>query len=312
MIRILAIIAVTFAATQFAHAQSSSSSSSKIKAEDVTPSAQPSGEDADNLITNKKMRAEAGSKSKYSLKSKITYNGGNVASAFSSERPNIAGHPGETDVTALIGDISGKYAINSQHSVAAGLGVRYLAPTHGLSTPDAYKKKGDKVDANDPYVYYQYLTKIGSVQTVLGAKPTLITQANRVNAGYATQTEMTSIFAYDLGTSGLTLAMYFEVTPYTFTRYSEDDTDLYTDIAPYVEYHITDHIDFRAVTNLYQFDHVRGNPWTTWTQEKIIQSVGVGFSITRDVYLYPNFQFDLADVDMQRTNVALQSFINLF
>ena len=47
----------------------------------------PVQEDIDNEITNARMRAESGSKSKHSISASLGYNGGSLNDAFSKTRP---------------------------------------------------------------------------------------------------------------------------------------------------------------------------------------------------------------------------------
>jgi hypothetical protein len=39
--------------------------------------------------------------------------------------------------------------------------------------------------------------------------------------------------------------------------------------------------------------------------------MGIGYSVTRDIYLYPNLQFAPEQISAQHTNVAINATINL-
>jgi hypothetical protein len=59
-------------------------------------------------------------------------------------------------------------------------------------------------------------------------------------------------------------------------------------------------------------DHSRyEGDFFTWIPNKVYQSAGLGISVTRDIYLYPNVQFIPEDVRSDRTNVGVSANINL-
>lgn len=301
-------------------AQAQDSSANKVKIDDVNPdSSKAPGQDIDELITNKKMRAEAGSKSKYSIRTKLNYNGGTVEKPLAESRPNISGGTALTDVALLSGEISAKYAIDQKKSLMAGIGVRYITPFQGSKTPvlkdgrgNPKPYNGSKIDADNPYLIYQYATKVGGVQLVSSIQPKLMTQSNIVRQGYVSQlgTDITAI--YDVGTSGLGLGLYTFLGGFTFSKYDAGMADLEFAVSPFVEYQLNDRLNLRTVFNTWMWHHNRGRAMNSWDHEAMVQSVGVGISVSRDVFLYPNVQFILDDIRADRTNVALNSAFNIF
>jgi len=81
-----------------------------------------------------------------------------------------------------------------------------------------------------------------------------------------------------------------------------------------LEYRINDTFNLRTVTFLLSYEHTLAShaDMTTWTKDKVTQSCGVGISITRDVFLYPNLQFIPDQLRGKDTNVALSTNINMF
>ena len=72
-----------------------SSSQSTTKIEDVKESNKVTDDvDVDEVITNKKMRAESGSKSKWSIGTSLNYSGSTVKAPLKPSRPNIAAGAG--------------------------------------------------------------------------------------------------------------------------------------------------------------------------------------------------------------------------
>ena len=71
--------------------------------------------------------------------------------------------------------------------------------------------------------------------------------------------------------------------------------------------------NLRTISGLWVYDHLRSERDNfTFAKNKIYQSVGLGISVTRDIYLYPNVQFLPEDIRSDLTNVALSANINVF
>jgi hypothetical protein len=291
-------------------------SQTSVKIDDV--SAQPStvpGDDIDQTITNNKMRAETGSKSKYSFASQMNYYGGSINAPLAGDRPNIAGATGTTDASLLGGQVSGKYNLSSSTSVLAGVGMRWISPLQGSTVPQGYT--GNKVDVDNPYIVYQYLYKWSGIQSALQLQPTFYTNSNLVNTyGYVGTFAISQNNIYEVGHSGVSLGLYLLAQTGYFDNNSEtakaNQSDFSINVDPFIEYQLTPKANIRAVTNLWNYEHARSMRWNTYIFDKVDQSIGLGYALTRDIYLYPNLQFLPDDIRADRTNLALNTYINLF
>ena len=282
-----------------------------------SPKSTATNEDIDQLITNNYARAQSGSKSRYSFRGKVNYYGGTINQPFAEIRPNIGGAAGTTNFSLIGGELSGKYLIDTKKSLAAGVGFRYLTPFKGLKAPvkDGQGKPygGDKLDADNPYVYYQYLTNWSGVQAIFGVQPTVITRSDLVNKLHSLVDGLfTGTFIKELGKSGVSIALAAEIDARTFRQTSGSDNDFHLSFSPFIEYQFTEKLNLRTVFNLWDYDHYRQNDYFTWDHNDIVQSFGLGISITRDIFLYPNVQFILDHIRTDRTNVAISTAINLW
>lgn len=296
-------------------------SSSKVKIEDVNGSSNKApGEDVDETITNNKMRAELGSKSKYSLATAFTYNGGSVDRPLAARRPNIQDVTGTMPVADLNGTINGKYSITQKDSILVGGGLRWVTPIQG-SRPAGYS--GQMFDVYDPSINYQHVYKAFGMQSYYQVGPTFYTRTNLVDEGYIANVAIYNVNSYDIGTTGLsvglqsgaTLGFYkpaFATEDMTEDEMKNDQSDYSFFLYPQMEYQITDKINLRTVSFLMSYEHTRLLAADTWRHSKVIQSFGVGFSVTRDVFLYPNIQFIPDDIRADATNVGLSANLNIF
>jgi hypothetical protein len=298
----------------------------KLKLEDVKPEVnKTSGEDIDETLTNAQLRAESGSKSKISIASVLNYNGGTIRTPLAEDRPNIANLSGTIPKSLLDGQVSAKYNLDSKHSLLAGVGVRWIAP---LSPGGPKNYDGDRFDADNPYLMYQYVSKFAGVQSVLQIQPMFITNTNLVQEGYVASVSAEQDSIYEFSETGLSLGLntwflyqYFDKTgpvgiPGTDSYLDDvrtDQSDYSISFSPVLEYAFTDKINFRAITALWTFEHLRSsNRADTFRTDRVSQSVGVGISITRDIYIFPNVQFLPEHLRADRTNVALNTNINIF
>ncbi|MBX3021139.1 MAG: hypothetical protein KF799_05625 [Bdellovibrionales bacterium] len=322
LIRVAAVFAVgAFVHTTFADQVNET----LMKVEDLGSNQISSDGDVDQLITNKKMRAESGSKSRWSINSDWSYNAGSVEKPFADDRPNIALASGTTDVVSLVGTINTKYNLNAQHSLAAGVGLRWIAPL-AQNSPKNYS--GDRADADNPYLTYQYLYKWFGIQSAFQVTPTLETKSNLKQLGYVGNFSLVQNNVYDVGTRGLSLGLYTSLmlgfydksgalgTPGTDGYIADlraEQSDYAISICPFLEYQLTDKVNLRTVSNVWNYEHMRNESrFSTLRWTKVFQSVGVGISLTRDIFIYPNVQFLPDNMRADLTNVAINSNINIF
>lgn len=279
-----------------------------------TPS-QSQDEDVDQIITNKKMRAESGSKSKYSLSTSFGYSGGSLTRPFGERRLNITGGTGSTPLTALNGSISGKYNMTTQSSIFAGVGLRLITPLQGPSVPSDYH--GDKLDVSNPNISYQYLYRWSGIQSSLNLNETFFTASDLIHKGYVSSWGFSQNNVYDFGGSRFSLGIYTYVG---LAAYSKNDTDLLAQQSDYswgflpaAEYRLTDRLNLRVDTNLFIFEHLRSETRaTTLRRQDVTQSLGLGYAVRRDIYLSPGISFAATHFHWDRTIWSLGANINLF
>lgn len=310
---------VSFGFVAFAEDEASQS---KVKIDEVTSTPNKmAGDDVDETLTNAKLRAETGSKSRFSIATAFNYDGGSFNKPLAADRPNIQGVTGATTVADLNGTINAKYNITQKDSILVGGGLRWVTPLQGAQRPRGYD--GQMFDVYDPSVNYQRIYKIGNVQSYFQVGPTFYTRTNLTGEGYIANLGIYNVNAYEIGATGITIGLEsgagagFYKAPAPYGNMSADDvrddeSDYNGFLYPYLEYQITDKINFRTVSFLLSYEHTRLHPMSTFRQDKVIQSAGIGFSVTRDVFLYPNIQFVPDQLRPEDTNVGISANINIF
>lgn len=126
-----------------------SGASSWAQAEEADPASvvgaatPPPVTDSGSAVTDVRLRAEAGSRSKYSLKFSLSYYGPPVGDLSNERQPNPDGSIGNYQ-TSLGGSLSARYRFDSQRALSLGTGLSAITPFHGVK----------RFDVRTPYVSY--------------------------------------------------------------------------------------------------------------------------------------------------------------
>ncbi|MBX3022261.1 MAG: hypothetical protein KF799_11365 [Bdellovibrionales bacterium] len=311
-------ISLLFSGTAFAQETKSTEAQTKLKIEETRDKNKVDG-DIDQEITNARMRADSGSKSRYSLSTGLSYTGGAVKSAFGSGRPNLSGEPGvQTDTSAQI-DVSGRYRWTKNDSLTFGTALGMLTPFQGKVG------KRDQMNWSNPSLYYNRVGKLGPLQTTakIGGSIGTSQYSESVDNDFNVAVSYSVLKAFEnRWTAGVSVNggyLNYDSKPgenlaNRSKMYGGDKRSQFNlGVFPFAEYAFNDTYSFRTVFGYFNWKHLYGdnNKWRL-LQTYVYQSVGVGISVTRDVYLYPNIQFLPGNLRSDFTNVSMSATLNVF
>jgi hypothetical protein len=323
---ILAALALSLSFSGIARAeeaQQNTEGETKMKIEEAAGTKNKVDGDIDQEITNARMRAESGSKSKFSLSSSLSYTGGALSKPFGENRPNLAGTP-ETQVTtsADIG-IDVRYRWTKSDSLTLGTSFGLVTPFQG-----DVDRADNQLNVFNPVVGYSRVGKVGAFQTIFSAAVDAGTSKESRSVDYLTSLGLSynALYAFQngltLGTSVAAGYNLYESDPGAKTEagtakpgyYGGDKrTQWVAAIYPYAEYQFNDKLSARTVFGYFNWKHLYGdNNRYRMLQTFVYQSIGVGISVSRDLYLYPNIQFVPDNIRNDFTNVALSATMNMF
>lgn len=317
-------ISGAFAAPQADNAEPAdivASPTPKIKDTSGKANTVPGSEKVDELVTNNYLRALSGSTSRWSFASSSNYQGGTLGSPLSQDRPDISNASATTTKSDFDSSVSAKFNINAVNSVSAGGGLRWVAPFY----KDTPGYGGKRFDVFNPWIQYQYIYNFLGIQSVLQAQFTQWTQTDTTARGYAQTFNIDQEMVYEIGKTGLSfgISSFIQYTTFnkdgaTYDPISGTNLDVEQSmyqfyIAPVLEYKINDKINLRTICGLLSYEHYRNQQGAlAFIPDGIYQSVGVGFSLTRDIFLYPNIQFLPGQIQSKLTNVGIGATVNLF
>lgn len=282
----------------------------------------PDSRDIDTEITNAKLRAESGSKSEWSINANISFNGGNLETPFGPVRPNYAGIASQDNSTSIAGTIAAAYRLNLHDSFRAGTGILVLTPFQNTIQDLGNGRGHRKTDVSNPFLEYTRSMKLGGWQNIFDTSYTLITQSAYTNAHYVGSFDVNHTALYKLADTEWEVGATLDFN-YTFFNDDKNTDDVQTNpeggrsdytigLFPYAEYAFSERYSFRTVFRFLTYDHYRSDEPATFYRELYTQSVGFGIAVTRDIYLYPNFQFAPEHLSPARTNIGLNATINIF
>jgi hypothetical protein len=279
----------------------------------------PSASDkADQLITNRRLRADSGSLSVWSVSSSFNYQGGSLSDPKDAKRPNIVNGADALTLQNLTGDIGVRYRLTPVLSLTGSTGLFMTTPFHdSIDTESAKLRKNfeanhQKLTLNDPLLRMTYLSKISVVQAVSNIKLTLITNNQQKLDGYLWSYYFSQNFMHQVNETPFSYGVNLTAQLYSFSRENDDLTDRVFGVYPAFEYELNDRFNFRTAFGTFVYQHLRSSDSYTYEKRTVYQSLGVGISITRDIFLYPNLQYIPSDIRSDRTNLALNANINLF
>lgn len=276
-------------------------------------------QDADEVITNRKLRAETGSKSKYSFSTTLNYLGGTVRDPGSDVRPNIASSVFVPLQPALSGTVGGKYRISALQSISADVGLRIYRP---FRTGEK-KSFGERTTVANPSATYQVLYKAGGIQNVSSVSVGVTTDSVlREAVGELGGVSISQTAIYDFGGSSWSVGVAGEIG---YTAYDKDKNQLDSEgkalgqsqsdysvaLYPFAEVTISEKLNLRTVFRPFIFEHLRSESFGNIGRAPYTQSVGLGISVTRDIFLYPNVQFAPLNLQSDRTNVGMSLNLNI-
>ena len=270
------------------------------------PSAAPPAKDIDSIITNPKLRAESGSKSKWSLSADLVYSGSSLRTPFGQERPNPSGLQAAQRVK-MLGELSARYRWSPEASVQFGTGAQIIAPFNG----------GDRSwEFKTPFVgYNRFFKKYGS-QMRASFVGRLATQENERKIGQ--QGSLSSLYRFvvpfpsvNLNIGSSSTIEYVVFDPYEDVAKGTYDWRAHW-LVPFVEYSCTDWLQVRSALAL--AGHTRPRNRESWSLHPtpIFQSLGLGWVVRRDIYIYTYLAFDPENIRDDAISVSASANISLF
>lgn len=253
----------------------------------------------DKNITDAKIKADAGSLSRYSLKFSLTYFGPPVGDVTNKKQPNPDGSIGSFD-TALQGAVSGRFRLNKQSAISLGTGIGARTPFHGT----------ERFDVKNPFVGIDRTGRLGDFQV-----------RNQISFEGATVPEYREVgqwgcldykgsVVYNFGTTPFAAGVDTSINYFLYERdYETRDRSAgrYTvAFYPEVKYNFSDKMNlYTSVAVKFLNPRARESEFDMLNRT-LTQRLGLGYAFSRDIYFAPNLNWypENANLDSTTLNFA--------
>ena len=186
------------------------------------------------------------------------------------------------------------------------------------------------MNVNDPFLSYSYVGKLGRFQTINSFSVAAGTSEASQDVDNVARASWSPNFLTTIEGTKLTLGMAAGIT-YNFYGGDVADGEVLTDsganiepflttysvaLFPYMEYAFSDKYQFRTVFGYFNWRHIRSDdsqsPVEGLSKLNSYQSTGINMILTRDIFLYPYFQFSPDDMALDKTTLAMSATLNVF
>lgn len=248
-------------------------------------------------ITDAKLKADAGSLSRISLKASLAYYGPPVSDLGAKDQPNPDNVVTPTK-TAIAGSLGSRFRFDPDTSIALGAGVKNQYP---------FRSEGTSFTMSNPYLSYDRSFRWLGAQFVASPGVTLVTEETYRNVGEVFGVNAKLNGVYNIGASGFAVGADTSANYYFFNRdYIAPNPAAKTkaarfgdgavqrlalSIAPNLKYNFSKSLS--AITSWgFTLYNPRAQQSVLELRSRLVnQRIGLGYAITRDIYLNPYLQF---------------------
>jgi hypothetical protein len=264
-------------------------------------------EDIDTHVIDAKLRAQSGSKSKWSSTINFTYFGASLKDPMSEDRPNLSGRPVAPPVRAS-GNVGIRYRLEPGESLYFATGFSRPRPLSGHDQ--------DKMEVASPHFLWNTTTTLSDIQLSSNW------MAYWITSDYLRETGQRAMLAYSVTAlanpnhsrldAGISLTTWYtshdKDTPKLRTR----QRDYGFGLSPMVQFRLIERLKLYTSLSLFDMGHIRANQSGNFTQSDVTQNVGAAISVTRDIFLSPHLTFLPEDISSKKTEVNLSATMNVF
>ncbi len=270
----------------------------------------------DKRITDLELKAQAGSLSRYSMKFDLGYNGPAVNRLYDPQRPNPDNRP-VVNRTNIAGFIGARYRLSPDAALNASTGVRWFSPYHQVMGEHVEKPRREKdYEVGNPQLSYDRTYPVSGAQLRSSIKESVTTELNYQQRGQFANTQLGQAAKYNLGTSRVIVGGIINLDFFHYNReYRTSDgrvSNYYLNLIPSLEYKILDNLNFNTSVG-YPYANLRSfGSWWTWEHQLSTWRVGVGWGITREIYINPYVNFFAESPAFNTASLSLNTVFSMF
>lgn len=240
-------------------------------------------------LTDAKLKADAGSLSKLSIRGSVSYFGPTLGDLSAPDQPNPDGSVGNYS-QAMKGSVSLRYRLTSDSSISAGTGISFIKPFHGWT----------RTDTNNPFVSYDFSDRFGKLQMRNSPGFTVSTVPNYTNIGQVGGVSWDNSLVYGIADTRMAISFDTAVNYWIFTRayrpgsVKQGGDGLASQYSfsfyPGLKYNFTDKMNMNASAGFSIYNPRGADDALTLWNRTVTLRLGLGYAVTRDIYFAPYLQ----------------------
>lgn len=279
----------------------------------------------DKRITDREMKAQAGSLSRYSLKFDLSYTGPAINDLSDPNQPNPDSRP-RPNRTSLSGYPALRYRMTPNDAINLSTGIKWFTPYQRVTGGEAITPKGEKsYEVSNPGISYDHTYLAGKAQMRSGVNASYITSDYYEVRGEVASLGFKQGVKYVPGTTRLILGFSYDIDYYFFDRGYQETwpgqkkgvgdgkvSTYYQSFIPSVEYKLLDNLTFRT-SIAWSYSNLRSedSDWY-WQEVEPTGRVGFGWAATREVYFSPYLSFYSKHPAIDSTGLAFSTVFSIF
>lgn len=292
----------------------SSAGTSSTTLEGMKP---PKTFEADKRVTDLELRAAAGSMSRWSVKAELGYTGPAVNALHDYNRPNPNGSTGDFR-TFMSGALGVRYRMSEQNTLSFGTGVTWYTPLQTMTGQEVKKAQGaaDDFSTSNPRVSFDHSYVVGPFQMRDNIRFQWVTDSYYMKTAQVASIGFSHNMKYVVDQTRLTLGL--ELTP-SFYVYNREwipkdrrTSNYFVGLYPNFSYRLLSRLDVMGSLG-YSYNNLRREgSWWLWTSNLISGRMGLGWSVTPEVYINPYVNFFTQRPSLETTTVAIGTVFSIF
>jgi hypothetical protein len=258
----------------------------------------------DKNITDARIKADAGSLSRYSMKVSLSYFGPPVGDLSNKKQPNPDGAIGPND-TAFQSAVSARYRLSKESAISLGTGIGARTPFHGT----------EQVDVKNPFIGIDRTGRLGEMQMRNQISLEAATYPEYRDVGQWGTIDYKSSLVYNFGASPFAFGFDTSINYFMYERaYEKNDKSAgrYSlAFYPELKYNFSDKLNFSSSLAVkFTNPRARDNEWDILNRE-LTQRLGLGYAYSRDIYFAPYLNMYPNNYNMDSTTISFSTIFSV-
>ena len=237
-----------------------------------------STQDLDIEVTDNKLRASSGAKSRYSSSFYLVYSGGSFSDPVGENRPNVRDDKIQNPVS-LSGNVGLRYRIDKNRSLFAATGFYQARPFHSRE-PD------QELEVSTPQLMFNRTFAFDQWQISSSYQLYLVTQALMREFGQVATLGYSLSTVNQLGGTHFHGRLSLNLWGTVYDKHDKSLRALQEDyglsLSPTLQYNYRARYNFYTSLSLFSYSHVRSESDFNFEKRPITQTVGAGIAVFRD------------------------------